>query len=64
MSKFQGFTDSETFAQIPDSFFHHLLTEIDDQDELKVTLFALWRIGSMEAPAALFTGAGFCRLRS
>jgi DNA replication protein len=48
MTEFQGFTDSETFTQIPDSFFHHLLTEIDDQDELKVTLYALWRIGNME----------------
>jgi DnaD/phage-associated family protein len=43
-----GFTESETFAQIPDSFFRHLLTEIDDLDELKVTLYALWRIGKME----------------
>jgi DnaD/phage-associated family protein len=50
MSKFQGFTDSGTFIKIPDSFFHRLLTEIDDQDELKVTLFALWRIGSMQGP--------------
>ena len=48
MSKFKGFSETETFAQIPASFFHHLLTEIDDVDELKVTLFALWRIGSME----------------
>ena len=48
MDKFQGFTESESFVQIPDSFFHHLLTEIDDLDELRVTLFALWRIGSME----------------
>ena len=48
MSKFQGFTDSETFTQIPDSFFRHLLTEIDDRDELKVTLYALWRVGNME----------------
>jgi DNA replication protein len=46
--KFAGFTDSETLAQIPDSFFRHLLTGIDDLDELKVTLYALWRIGSME----------------
>ena len=46
-----GFTDSETFAQIPDSFFRHLLIEIDDLDELKVTLYALWRIGNMEARA-------------
>jgi DNA replication protein len=48
MTKFQGFSESDTFTQIPDSFFHHLLTEIDDQDELKVTLYALWRIGNME----------------
>ena len=46
--KFTGFTDSETFAQVPDSFFRDLLTEIDDADELKVTLLALWRIGNME----------------
>jgi DNA replication protein len=43
-----GFSDSETFAKIPDSFFQHLLSEIDDLDELKVTLFALWRMGNME----------------
>jgi DNA replication protein len=48
MTKFQGFSDSEPFTQIPDAFFRHLLTEIDDQDELKVTLYALWRIGNME----------------
>jgi DNA replication protein len=48
MKKFQGFIGSELFIQIPESFFHHLLSEIDDRDELKVTLFALWRIGSME----------------
>ena len=43
-----GFSDTETFAQIPDSFFRRLLNEIDDLDELKVTLYALWRIGNME----------------
>ena len=43
-----GFSDTETFAQIPDSFFRRLLNEIDDRDELKVTLYALWRIGNME----------------
>jgi len=48
MSKFPGFTDSETFAQIPDSFFRHLLAGIEDADELKVTLYALWRLGQME----------------
>jgi DNA replication protein len=48
MDKFQGFTESESLVQIPETFFRHLLTEIDDLDELRVTLFALWRIGSME----------------
>jgi DNA replication protein len=48
MTKFQGFRDSEKFTQIPDSFFHHLLSGVDDLDELKVTLYALWRIGNME----------------
>ena len=45
---FSGFSDSETFTKIPDAFFHHLLTQIEDVDELKVTLYALWRIGSLE----------------
>lgn len=48
MTRFQGFTDSETFTPIPDSFFHHLLTGIEDRDELKLTLYALWRIGNMQ----------------
>ena len=45
---FQGFTNSETFTPIPDSFFRHLLNQIDDRDELKVTLYALWLVGHME----------------
>jgi len=45
---FKGFLDAETFSPIPNSFFHHLLKEIDDVDELKVTLYALWRIGMTE----------------
>lgn len=48
--KFKGFTDSETFAQVPDSFFRQLLNEITDADELKVTLYALWRIEHMDGP--------------
>ena len=48
MKKFTGFTAKETFTPIPDSFFRQLLAEIDDADELKVTLYALWRIGNME----------------
>ena len=46
---FSGFTDKESFTPIPDSFFRELLNEISDADELKVTLYALWRIGNMES---------------
>jgi len=48
MTKFKGFTDSETFTQLPDSFFQ-LLKEIEDADELKVTLHLLWRVEHMDA---------------
>ncbi|MGD0751353.1 MAG: DnaD domain protein [Anaerolineales bacterium] len=54
-----GFSDSETFAQIPDSFFRHLLSEVDDLDELKVTLYALWRIGNMEGRVHFLRGQDF-----
>ena len=50
MSSFKGFTDSETFTQLPDFFFHHLLREIRDADELKVTAYFLWRIEHMDGP--------------
>ena len=50
MSKFKGFTDSETFTQLPDGFFHHLLKDIKDADELKVTLYFLWRLEHMDGP--------------
>ena len=49
MAQFKGFTDSETFTELPDSFFHQLLTEITDVDELKVTLYAMWRIVNMDS---------------
>ena len=44
---FKGFSDSETFSQIPETFFRQLLNEITGTDELKVTLYALWRIERM-----------------
>jgi DNA replication protein len=49
MSDFKGFTDSETFTRVPDSFFK-LLKETRDADELKVTLYAIWWIDHMEGP--------------
>lgn len=48
MKKFKGFSSSETFTPIPDSFLRQLLNEIEDRDELKVTLHALWRIEHIE----------------
>lgn len=48
MSKFKGFTDSETFTQLPNTFFHQLLNQIDDVEELKVTLYLLWRVEHMD----------------
>ncbi len=47
---FKGFRDSETFTSIPDSFFHKLLAEIREVGEMKVTLYALWRIEHMDGP--------------
>ena len=47
MNKFSGFTSSETFTQVPDSFLA-LMSEIDDIAELKVTLYAIWRIEHIE----------------
>lgn len=47
MSIFPGFSSSETFTQIPDSFLQ-LMNGIDDIAELKVTLHAIWRIEHME----------------
>ena len=50
MNKFKGFTESETFIQLPDSLFHQLLKDIKDADELKVTLYFLWRVVHMDGP--------------
>jgi len=50
MSTFKGFTDTESFTQLPDTFFHQLLNQIDDATELKVTLYCLWRVGHMDGP--------------
>src|SRR5512134_2336311 len=47
MKPFKGFTDSEIFTQLPDTFFHQLLKQIDDAAELKVTLYLLWRVQHM-----------------
>jgi DNA replication protein len=48
MDTFKGFSENETFTQVPDVFFQKLLGEIEDPAELKVTLYALWRIAHIE----------------
>jgi DNA replication protein len=50
MSKFKGFTDTESFTQLPDTFFHRLISQINDAAELKVTLYCLWRVEHMDGP--------------
>ena len=50
MKNFKGFTDSESFTQLPDTFFHQLLNQIDDAAELKVILYFLWRMEHIEGP--------------
>jgi DnaD/phage-associated family protein len=59
MSEFKGFTSSETFTSVPDTFFRDLLNSIDDVDELRATLLAIWRYDHMEAPAPLLRRADF-----
>lgn len=62
MRKFTGFTDSETLSKIPDSFFRQLLNEITDADELKVTLYALWRFEHIESRIRYLREQDFVKL--
>ncbi|MFZ5909505.1 MAG: DnaD domain-containing protein [Chloroflexota bacterium] len=59
MPTFQGFTSSETFTAVPDTFFRELLSQIDDADELRATLFALWRIEHTEGHVRFLRRADF-----
>ena len=48
MPDFDGLPEGKiTFARIPDPFFSQLLPQIDHLGELKVTLYALWRLERM-----------------
>lgn len=59
MNKFKGFTDSETFSVLPDTFFLQLLKQIEDVAELKVTLYLIWRIEHMEGPFRVLSKMDF-----
>lgn len=59
MGDFKGFTSSETFTSVPDTLLRDLLAQIDDVDELRATLHAIWRYDHMEAAAPLLRRADF-----
>lgn len=46
---FPGFpAEINAFIRIPEQFFRQVLYEIDDLDELKLTLYTFWRLEHME----------------
>lgn len=48
MDEFSGFPDGKVqFSRIPEPFFSDLLPQIDHLGELKVTIYALWRVERM-----------------
>ena len=59
MKTFKGFTDSESFTQLPDTFFLRLLNQIDNAEELKVALYFLWRVEHMDGTFRALREADF-----
>ena len=59
MPNFNGFTSSETFTSVPDTFFLDLLSQIEDADELRATLHAIWRIEHQEGHVRFLRRADF-----
>jgi len=59
MPTFNGFTSSETFTAVPDTFFRELLSQIEDVDELRATLHAIWRIEHSEGHVRFLRRADF-----
>jgi DNA replication protein len=48
---FKGFSEENlTQIRIPEQFFRQVLFEIDDLNELKLTLYIFWRLERMESP--------------
>ena len=45
MKGFSGFPTGKTrYTPVPNQFFSELLPQIDDLDELKLTLYCFWRL--------------------
>ena len=53
------FTDSEPTSPLPDAFFRSLLGSIESLPELKVTLYALWRLAHMQGAFPALAEAEF-----
>ncbi len=47
----KGFSGKEGFTPLPNEFFGEWLKQIDDLDELKLTLYALWYSANQEGAA-------------
>jgi len=57
---FDGFPDGKVrFTRIPEPFFADLLPQIDDLGELKVTIYALWRLEHMSGAFRYLREADF-----
>ncbi len=48
MTKFEGFPSQFNYASIPHPFFKDILLEIDDLNELIISIYYFWRIDQME----------------
>jgi len=50
MKAFKGFQSTETFTAMPDVLFRELLQLISGEAELKVVVYAVWRMEQVETP--------------
>ena len=49
MTTFKGFSESEAPPiALPEAFFREILPQIDDLDELRIILYAFWRLDQLE----------------
>lgn len=56
---FSGFPARTRFTRIPEGFFIKLLPQIDSLEEMKVLLYALWRLEKLEGSLRYLTLADF-----
>ncbi|MCW5876756.1 MAG: DnaD domain protein [Anaerolineales bacterium] len=59
-ARFPGFPDGKLrFTRIPGPFFSELLPQVDDLNELKVLLYAFWKLERMESEPRYLQPADF-----